>query len=201
MPWLNHLRWTFRKARAVPRLRSSQWRALLDAWRLLREVRRQLRHRPFAEARAWLLSQASASASASAGKEPLALSSSITRRGRRVHFRPSSPLSRPVSHLSFRISHCPSNPSDPRLLSVRQTLWAVDRASWFVPGKCTCLHRALAARILLSRSGHPSRLHIGGRLDPSKGFEAHAWLEIDGRVVLGALPDLDTYREFEGQIV
>jgi len=83
----------------------------------------------------------------------------------------------------------------------RQTIWAIDRAAWLLPGKCTCLHRALAGRILLARLGFPTELRIGGRHDDQGKFEAHAWLEHEGHVILGALPDLDGYMRFEGGLI
>lgn len=59
----------------------------------------------------------------------------------------------------------------------------VRSASRYVPG-ASCLTQALAARKLLSHHGQESELKIG--VAKSRGdFEAHAWLEIDGRIVLG----------------
>lgn len=60
----------------------------------------------------------------------------------------------------------------------------------------TCLTRALAGKVLLSKNGHPARLHIGVRRDRPQGFEAHAWLSLDGMILLGDLNDLDCYQEF-----
>jgi len=69
----------------------------------------------------------------------------------------------------------------------RQTVIEVVRsirvASRFVP-HATCLTQALAARKLLEHYGQRAELKIG--VTKSNGdFEAHAWLEIDGRIVLG----------------
>lgn len=97
------------------------------------------------------------------------------------------------------LSAPPSSPlgrCSPRLI-----LWAVDRAAWFLPGTSTCLHRALTARILLAQQGWDAELHIGGRHDTEGVFEAHAWLEYEGHVILGSLPALDTYKRFEGFIL
>jgi Transglutaminase-like superfamily len=63
---------------------------------------------------------------------------------------------------------------------------AVRRASRLVPG-ATCLTPALAGRILLGRGGHPRELRVGAAKSPASGFEAHAWLEHRGQVVLGGL--------------
>lgn len=63
--------------------------------------------------------------------------------------------------------------------------WAVAAASRYVP-RATCLVQALAGRVLLERQGHPASLRIGVARDDERGnFEAHAWLECQGRVVIG----------------
>lgn len=63
--------------------------------------------------------------------------------------------------------------------------WAVLASSALVPGGRNCLMRALATEILLSRLGYPSELKIGAARMPDGGFEAHAWLESDGKVLMG----------------
>ena len=65
---------------------------------------------------------------------------------------------------------------------------AVRRASRVVP-RATCLTQALAAQVLLSRAGYTSRVWIGVARDGSAGLDAHAWVELDGSVILGATPD------------
>jgi hypothetical protein len=77
-------------------------------------------------------------------------------------------------------------------LPVETIVWAVRRASRLLPG-ATCLTQALAGRILLARAGHLGELRIGVRKSPGAGFEAHAWLEHGGQVVLGGLDDLSRY--------
>ncbi len=61
--------------------------------------------------------------------------------------------------------------------------WAVQAASRFVP-QATCLTQALAAQVLLRRHGYPADLRIGVSLEKSK-LQAHAWLESQGKVVMG----------------
>jgi hypothetical protein len=69
---------------------------------------------------------------------------------------------------------------------VGDTVRSVRLCSRYVP-HATCLTQALAARSLLSRQGQPAVLKIG--VAKSDGnFEAHAWLEVDGRIVLGKRP-------------
>lgn len=61
--------------------------------------------------------------------------------------------------------------------------WAVRAISRYVP-RATCLTQALALHILLRREGLPSRIRIGVAKDAGQ-FEAHAWVESLGRVVIG----------------
>ena len=75
---------------------------------------------------------------------------------------------------------------------VGSIVWAVRRAGRLVPG-ATCLPQALTGRVLLARAGHLSELRIGVRKSAAAGFEAHAWLEHRGEVVLGELEDLSCY--------
>ena len=66
---------------------------------------------------------------------------------------------------------------------VTEIVRAVRLASGYVP-YASCLTQALAARKLLAYYGQGADLKIG--VTKSEGdFEAHAWLEIDGRIVLG----------------
>jgi hypothetical protein len=62
--------------------------------------------------------------------------------------------------------------------------WAVSTAARRVP-RATCLTQALAAQLLLARSGERSELHIGVARDERRGVTAHAWLAARGRIVLG----------------
>lgn len=61
--------------------------------------------------------------------------------------------------------------------------WAVEHAARIVPG-ATCLTRALAAEVMLRRTGGRPDLRFGVARDAGD-FEAHAWLELGGRVLVG----------------
>jgi hypothetical protein len=71
-------------------------------------------------------------------------------------------------------------------------IWAVETASRHIP-KCACLTVALTAQVLLSRHGQKSDLRIGVVKGAEKNLEAHAWLESEGRILVGALHDLSRY--------
>jgi hypothetical protein len=81
--------------------------------------------------------------------------------------------------------------------SIERIGWAVRKAADHVP-RASCLTQALAAQLLLSRRGYPSRLCIGVARNASGGMDAHAWIEAGGSVVVGGgelerftrLPDL-----------
>jgi hypothetical protein len=67
----------------------------------------------------------------------------------------------------------------------RSIVRMVLRAARFCPIGSTCLTRAITAQYFLRRAGIESRLCIGVMRDDQKAFQAHAWLERDGRVILG----------------
>jgi hypothetical protein len=68
-------------------------------------------------------------------------------------------------------------------------------ASRLVPFS-TCLSEALAGFILFARYGYKTELHIGVSKDNMQQLEAHAWLSLHGRIILGDLPDLGRFKEF-----
>lgn len=86
-----------------------------------------------------------------------------------------------VKKLSARMSS-PGKDAD-----LEDLVWSVKTASHLLGS--SCLANAIAGQILLSRHNHPSRLRVGVFKDDK--FEAHAWLEVEGRVVLG-----ETEREY-----
>lgn len=68
---------------------------------------------------------------------------------------------------------------------------AVTGASRAVPG-AACLTQALAAQVLLERRGLPARVRVGVTRADGGQLLAHAWVESDGRIVLGGT-DLSGY--------
>lgn len=79
-------------------------------------------------------------------------------------------------------------------IALHRTCRLIEVAAQLVP-LSTCLSNALAGQILFAANQHPSKLHVGVRTTPEKGFEAHAWLTWDGAILLGKLPDLASYKE------
>jgi len=70
-------------------------------------------------------------------------------------------------------------------LPVPRIIWAVTAATRRVPGANSCLVRALVARALLARHGHPAAVRLGVARQPAGALAAHAWVESDGRIVVG----------------
>jgi hypothetical protein len=60
----------------------------------------------------------------------------------------------------------------------------VSLVSHFFPG-ASCLTQALAAQVLLRREGFDPKLQLGVARDEAGKFIAHAWIECDGRIVIG----------------
>ena len=74
---------------------------------------------------------------------------------------------------------------------VGKYVWAVRAASRCVPG-ATCLTQALAAQMLLARSGYDSRIEIGVTKDDARRFRAHAWVVCGDQIVIGGA-EVDRY--------
>jgi hypothetical protein len=69
--------------------------------------------------------------------------------------------------------------------SAERVAWAVQAASRSTPGVKSCLTQALVAQMLLSRRGHAALLHIGVAKGERGRFQAHAWVESEGKVMIG----------------
>ena len=76
--------------------------------------------------------------------------------------------------------------------TIREAAAAVSLCSRFVP-QATCLTQAIATQTLLGRRGLDSRLTIGVDKDETGAFLAHAWIEIEGKIVIGRLPNIRRY--------
>lgn len=77
--------------------------------------------------------------------------------------------------------------------SIDRVVWAVTVVSRYVPGVRTCLTQALATQVLLGRRGHTTHLHIGVARSEEGQLQAHAWVEREGRIVIGDREDLSHY--------
>ena len=78
-------------------------------------------------------------------------------------------------------------------------IWAVLTSSRFTPGGAKCLARALTMQVLMQQQGYPSEICIGVSKRDRTTLEAHAWVESQGEVIMGWLPDLDRYHRLNNQ--
>lgn len=85
-----------------------------------------------------------------------------------------------------------SSVKDASQQQIELTVWAVDTAANLLPFELLCLPRALATKYLLRKV--PSlTLEIGIEINPAKHFEAHAWVENNGTVIMGKWPESVSY--------
>jgi hypothetical protein len=71
--------------------------------------------------------------------------------------------------------------------------WAIRATSPYVPGS-RCLCQALAGQVLLALKGFSTELRIGVQKSDSSGLKAHAWLERQGMILIGCLPELADFK-------
>jgi hypothetical protein len=76
---------------------------------------------------------------------------------------------------------------------IEQTVWAVNTAANVIPVDLLCLPRALATKYLLRKVPSLS-LEIGVEVNPDKAFEAHAWIEKEGKIIIGDWSDSVSYQ-------
>jgi len=69
---------------------------------------------------------------------------------------------------------------------INRVATAVTVASRYVPA-ATCLTQALATQVLLRRCGYSANLRIGVARSEAGEFQAHAWVECQGEVVIGGV--------------
>jgi hypothetical protein len=83
-------------------------------------------------------------------------------------------------------------PVNQNLQVVLRVASCVRRASRYVPA-ATCLTQALATQILLGQRSQVSKLYIGVSKGQDGELKAHAWVESNGRIIIGQRKDLQHY--------
>ena len=81
-------------------------------------------------------------------------------------------------------------------LSQDRIAWAVTAASRYVI-KATCLTRALTLQGLLQKQGYDATLHIGVIRNEESLLQAHAWVESQGKILIGG-SELGSYTTLIG---
>lgn len=100
---------------------------------------------------------------------------------------------RPLHRLLNRLATKTSDNSKISKRYPERAAWAVNAASHRIPGARTCLVEALALEFILQRHGFPADLRLGVCHDPQGRVRAHAWVECDGKIVMGET-DLKNYQ-------
>jgi Transglutaminase-like superfamily len=77
--------------------------------------------------------------------------------------------------------------------SLSNIIWAVNASTYYMPGGAKCLARALTCQVLMKRRGYYPELRIGVAKNNTGTLEAHAWVENQGKVVIGYLADLSRF--------
>ena len=73
----------------------------------------------------------------------------------------------------------------PAAPTLQQIIWAIQSAARLVPG-ATCLVQGLTALRLGISAGYPVTMNIGTTKEVNGALKAHAWVEHQGQVILGA---------------
>lgn len=84
--------------------------------------------------------------------------------------------------IEFRKGRIGDKPLAPS--AVNKVVWAVSAAAKRVP-RATCLTQALATQIMLGRRGHRATLQLGIMKSKAGKFDAHAWVERNGKILIG----------------
>ncbi|MBE2268851.1 MAG: lasso peptide biosynthesis B2 protein [Anaerolinea sp.] len=79
--------------------------------------------------------------------------------------------------------------------TIDRLAYSVRRMHVFVP-RATCLTQALVLQMLLARRGQLSELKVGVAPHNSGKIEAHAWVVVRGRVIIGNNHRLSRYALF-----
>lgn len=98
-----------------------------------------------------------------------------------------------LRQLLARMTQITTELQKPNHASIGRVVWAVEVVSRYMPGGVKCLARALSTQVLLGRRGHLAELRIGVAKSERGQLEAHAWVESQGRIVIGGLKDLARY--------
>ncbi len=98
----------------------------------------------------------------------------------------------PVADRLFRISRRHS--STAVALAPEALAWSVATAGRIVPAGGHCLSQAMALQILMARQGMHATIRYGVQQIPGVPLAAHAWLEYQGRLLIGA-NNLDRFVE------
>jgi hypothetical protein len=98
-----------------------------------------------------------------------------------------------LQQISAKLVRTYATPLRESHFSTDRVVWAVQVASRYVP-RATCLTQALAAQALLGFGGIPASVQIGVAKEMGN-FEAHAWLESGGKILMGGAEAAQRYTQ------
>jgi hypothetical protein len=93
------------------------------------------------------------------------------------------PLRR-VLEFASRVPETDRNPRDDPFL--QRMSWAVDVVARRLFPRNPCLTQAVVVQRLFRKRGRPAELRIGVRKEHGATLEAHAWVESEGEILIGA---------------
>lgn len=89
---------------------------------------------------------------------------------------------------------CDVRTEDATIRTVRQVIWAVEKSAALMPGGAKCLAKALTTQVLMERRGCDCTFQIGVAKTTTGELEAHAWVEQNGQIVMGFLPNIERFQ-------
>lgn len=99
-----------------------------------------------------------------------------------------------LQHYLDRLSHVSFPGQSLEVYRLHTLIWAVNWSSYYSPGVVKCLARALSTQTLMRQQGYSSEIRIGVAKGRQGSLEAHAWVESQGQIIMGYLPDLSRYK-------
>ena len=69
--------------------------------------------------------------------------------------------------------------------SIDNIVWAVKKAGGIVWNGKICLIQSLTTKLMLAKYGSQATLFIGVKFDEQKQFKAHAWVEVNSKLIIG----------------
>lgn len=113
--------------------------------------------------------------------------------------------------IDFGDDRDPAVPTPDQLRLARRSARLIEAWQRRLPGRWTCLPAAIAHALLLRAHGIPCRVRLGAQSPAAQlsspavnpgvnsdraAFQAHAWVELGGEVLLGGLDSSTTYTPF-----
>jgi hypothetical protein len=95
-----------------------------------------------------------------------------------------------LKQILHRFSQQSPSPNPHNLMAL---IWAVNVASNLMPGGVKCLARALTMDVLMHRQGYLPDLRLGVLKQTDGQPYFHAWVEYQGQVIIGNLPNLKDF--------